>query len=58
MKEQTIMAVVNRKKEYDAPMVELMDARVEKGFVISGENGGKSAQMESYGKDSTNALFT
>ena len=58
MKEQTIMTVANRKKEYDAPMVELMEARVEKGFVVSGENGRKSAQMESYGKGSTNALFT
>lgn len=27
----------NNKREYDAPMVELMEARVEKGFVGSGE---------------------
>ena len=26
----------NLKKEYDAPMVELMEARVEKGFQASG----------------------
>ena len=48
----------NNTKVYDAPMVELIEARVEKGFIVSGENGGKSAQMESYGKGSTNALFT
>ncbi len=58
MKEQTFLAAASRKKEYDAPMVELIEARVEKGFASSGENGGKSAQLENYGKGSTNALFT
>ena len=30
------MVKENNKKEYDAPMVELIEARVEKGFQMSG----------------------
>ncbi len=36
MKEQTFLAAASRKKEYDAPMVELIEARVEQGFQLSG----------------------
>lgn len=32
--------IEKRKKEYDAPMVELIEARVEKGFQTSGVAGG------------------
>ena len=46
------------KKEYETPQVELIEARVEKGFVVSGEIESKSGQTESYRKGSTDALFT
>ena len=48
----------NNKKEYDTPQIELIEARVEKGFVVSGETEDKSGQTENYRKGSTNALFT
>lgn len=40
MKEQTFMSAASHKKEYDTPMVELLEARVEKGFQPSGSRVG------------------
>ena len=41
------------KKEYDAPKVEMIEARVEKGFQTSGttpDSQSLGSSMESYGK--------
>lgn len=61
MKEQTFVAGACRKKEYDAPMVELIEARVEKGFQQSGTNpiiGDGTGETITETGSGDNALFT
>ena len=58
---KTMKENLNRKREYDAPMVELIEARVEKGFQqsdtspIIGEGTGETLSETGTGD---NALFT
>ena len=50
-----------RKQEYDAPMVELIEARVEKGFQTSMNNQMNSTNTEGVpdsGNNYDNALFS
>ena len=58
---KTMKENLNRKREYDTPMVELIEARVEKGFQPSGTSpiigeGTGEAVTETGSAD--NALFT
>ena len=39
----------NNKQEYDAPMVEILEARVEKGFTLSGQS-----EIENYTRSTGN----
>ena len=52
---------LNRKREYDAPMVELIEAHVEKGFQQSGTNpiiGRGTGEAVTETGTGDNALFT
>lgn len=52
---------LNRKREYDAPMVELIEARVEKGFQQSGTSpiiGEETGESLTETGSGDNALFT
>lgn len=52
---------LNRKQEYDAPMVELIEARVEKGFQQSGTSpiiGEETGEALTETGTGDNALFT
>ena len=55
------MQTKNKKMEYQTPMVELIEARVEKGFQNSTTDGLRSEGMEQVGNSGNNydnALFT
>ena len=58
---KTMKENLNRKQEYDAPMVELIEARVEKGFEQSGTSpiiGEGTGETLSETGTGDNALFT
>ena len=58
---KTMKENLNRKREYDAPMVELIEARVEKGFQQSGTSpiiGEGTGETLSETGTGDNALFT
>ena len=58
---KTMKKNLNRKQEYDAPMVELIEARVEKGFQQSGTSpiiGEETGEALTETGSGDNALFT
>lgn len=46
------------RREYEAPMVEIFEARVEKGFQSSGTISGSNTEGLDRGMNYTNALFS
>lgn len=48
MKEQTFLAAKCRKKEYGTPMVERIDAHVERGFQMSGSESDDPTALTRY----------
>ena len=52
MKENMFLPTTCSKKEYEAPMVERIDARVEKGFLASGDPSALTGYTLTEGQES------